>query len=440
MHALELDRQNDYLFGRREATIAFVLTLALMVFDYATRQIIVSVFPYLKANWGLSDTQLGALVSVVSVTVAIAGIPIALVADRWSRVKSIAVMALVWSAATMACMAARGYGQLLGARALVGLGEAGYGSVGAGLIASHFPSRMRGALMAGFFASASVGSVLGVMLGGIIAANWGWKAAFGVVGIPGLILALLYLLVRDYQTVGVNIGPAETPAPTQYEMIRTILFSRTVRWICTGAAAQLIAVSALWSWLPSFLNRAYGMTPDKAGVQAALVVLAGALGSVVLGAVVDWAGTRRADGRFLAVALLSTLSMLALVIAFGAAQVGIEISQTAQFRLILLGSFLAPCTVGPAAAIIIDVVHPGVRSTGASVLTLVQNLLGLALGPFLAGLLSDAMGLTTALTLTPLACVIAVVSFLIARTAYQIERISEPPKQAAMVPCQEAFA
>jgi fucose permease len=81
-----------------------------------------------------------------------------------------------------------------------------------------------------------------------------------------------------------------------------------------------------------------------------------------------------------------------------------------------------------------------VRSTGASVLTLVQNLLGLALGPFLAGLLSDAMGLTTALTLTPLACVIAVVSFLIARTAYQIERISEPPKQAAMVPCQEAFA
>ena len=76
---------------------------------------------------------------------------------------------------------------------MVGLGEAGYGSVGAALIASHFPARMRGALLAAFFASASVGSVLGVMLGGLIAARWGWQAAFGVVGIPGLVLALLYL-------------------------------------------------------------------------------------------------------------------------------------------------------------------------------------------------------------------------------------------------------
>ena len=73
--------------------------------------------------------------------------------------------------------------------------------VGAALIASHFPARMRGALMAGFFATASVGSVIGVMLGGLIAAHWGWQAAFGVVGFPGLLLALLYLKVRDYRTI-----------------------------------------------------------------------------------------------------------------------------------------------------------------------------------------------------------------------------------------------
>jgi hypothetical protein len=161
-------------------------------------------------------------------------------------------------------------------------------------------------------------------------------------------------------------------------MVRTILVSRTVRWVCVGAAAQMIAASALWSWLPSFLNRAYGIAPDTAGVQAALVVLAGALGSVVLGAVVDWAGTRWLGGGFIAVAILCILSMVALVTAFGAAQAGIELTQGSQYRSILLGGFLAPCTVGPAAAIVIDVVHPGVRSTGASVLSLVQNLLGLA--------------------------------------------------------------
>src|SRR5262249_16362648 len=151
---------------------------------------------------------------------------------------------------------------------------------------------------------ASVGSVLGVILGGYIATHWGWKAAFGVVGFPGLILALLYLFVRDYKTIGVKDSANDPLAPTRSEMVRTIVFSRTVRWVCIGAAAQLIAVSALWSWLPSFLNRTYGIAPDKAGVQAALVVLAGAFGSVVLGALVDRVGVQRAGGRFSAVAAL----------------------------------------------------------------------------------------------------------------------------------------
>src|SRR4029078_13618131 len=174
--------EDAYLFGRGPAWFAFAMTLALMVVDYVDRQIIVSLFPYTKSDLCLSDKQLGALVSVVSVTVALGALPVALFADRASRVKSIVAMATVWGLAAVSCLFTRSYGQLLAARSLVGLGEAGYGSVGAALIASHFPARMRGAVMAGFFASASVGSVLGVMLGGLIAAHWGWKAAFGVVG------------------------------------------------------------------------------------------------------------------------------------------------------------------------------------------------------------------------------------------------------------------
>ena len=205
MHTHALDAKqgsaDSYLFGRRQAWFAFAMTIALMVFDYVDRQVIVSLFPHMKQEWGLSDKQLGALVSVVSITVALGALPVALFADRTSRVKSIVVMASLWSLATISCMFTRSYGQLLAARSLIGLGEAGYGPAGAALIASHFPARMRGALMAGFFAAASVGSVLGVMLGGLIAAHWGWKAAFGVVGFPGLLLALLYLKVRDYRTV-----------------------------------------------------------------------------------------------------------------------------------------------------------------------------------------------------------------------------------------------
>ena len=163
-------------------------------------------------------------------------------------------------------------------------------------------------------------------------------------------------------------------------------------------------MSALWSWLPSFLNRTYGIAPDKAGIQAAVVVLAGALGSLLLGVVVDRAAVRKPGGKFFAVATLSPLSMVTLMFAFGARHLGVQISQTGQFSAILLGGFLGTCTVGPAAAIVLDVIHPGVRSTGASVLPLFQNLFGLAIGPFVGGLLSDTIGLSDALDSARMHC------------------------------------
>jgi len=430
--------RDTFLFGRNAAWFAYGMTIALMIFDYVDRQVIVSMFPFLKAEWNLSDKELGLLVSVISITVAVFGIPVAWIADRISRVKSVVVMAVVWSIACISCMFSQNYTQLLAARAVVGLGEAGYGSVGAAMVAAHFPQRMRAGLLGGFFASASAGSVLGVVLGGVIASRFGWQAAFGVVGVPGLIIALLYLFVRDYKTIEVRSATSGA-APTKRQLFGSIFRSWTVRWICIGAAAELITVSALWSWLPSFLNRTYGVAPDKAGIQAALVVLAGALGSLLLGFVVDRAGLRKAGGKFVAVAILSLLSMVTLMFAFGARHIGIELSQTGQFSAILLGGFLGTCTVGPAAAIVLDVIHPGVRSTGASILSLFQNLFGLAVGPFVGGLLSDAIGLTDALALTPLACTLAATAFLMARKGYQADRQHRHELAPARSP-QGAFA
>jgi MFS family permease len=426
--------QDGYLFGPGHAWFALVMTLALMVFDYVDRQIIVSLFPYLKAEWNLSDAQLGALVSVVSITVALGALPVALFADRVSRVKSIVAMATVWSLATISCMFTRGYGGLLAARAAVGLGEAGYGSVGAAVIASHFPSRMRGMLLAAFFASASVGSVLGVLLGGVIAAKWGWQAAFGVVGVPGLVLALLYLKVRDYRTVALT--PAldakrQSLGQAARHIVKMLTRAPTILWVCIGGAAQLIVVSALWSWLPSYLNRVHGVAPAQAGIQAALVVLCGAAGSVLWGALVDRAGTRRPRRKFATMALLCIASMAVLVVAFG-----LGAGASWQFALIACGGFLATCTVGPVSAIVIDVVHPGVRATGASVLALFQNLFGLAAGPFVAGLLSDAWGLVPALTATPLFALVAAGAFMLAARSYEADkaRAVEPVDAAPLPP------
>jgi len=409
----------DYPFGARQAWFALAMTIALMMVDYLDRQVIVSLFPHIKAAWGLSDKQLGALVSIVSVTVALAAPPVAILADRWSRVRSIVVMAVVWSLATISCLFTRNYAQLMVARGVVGLGEAGYGSVGAALIASLFPARLRAGLLAAFFASASIGSVLGVMLGGVIAAHWGWQAAFGVVGVPGLLLAVLYLKVRDYRTV--PLAPTQDAARssrTAEFAARSLVRSRTMMWACLGAAAQLIVVSSIWAWLPSFLHRFHGMAPDVAGVRAAVVVLIGAAGSLAWGIVVDRVDAGRPRRKLYVMAGLCILTSLVFVPTFAATG---SLSGGTQFLLVALGGFFMTCTVGPVSAIVIDVTHAGLRATGAAVLSLFQNLLGLAAGPFIAGALSDAFGLDVALTLIPLFGVLAAVLFVVASRSYEAD-------------------
>ncbi|MDM4764454.1 MFS transporter [Pelomonas sp. SE-A7] len=409
---------DNYLIRPAQAWFAFAMTFGLMLFDYIDRQVIVSLFPYIKADWGLSDKQLGGLVSVISVVVAIGGLPVALLADRYSRVKSVVVMATVWSLASISCMFARSYGQLFAARALVGAGEAGYGSVGAALIASLFPRRLRSALLGAFFAAASLGSVLGVLLGGWIAAHWGWQAAFGAVGVPGLALALLYMLVRDYKTVDIHgqtaSGSYQTVASLVRRTVHTLARNRTLVWVCSGAAMQLIVVSSIWSWLPSFLNRYHSLAADVAGRQAALVVLAGALGGFIWGTVVDRCSLGRARLRLLIVAGLCLLTLLIFVSAFALMPAG-----PAQFGLILAGGFVMACTVGPISAVVFDVIHPAMRATGAAVLSLAQNLLGLAVGPFLTGWLSDQMGLNAALSLVPLFGLLAAAAFVRAMRTYE---------------------
>ncbi len=127
---------------------------------------------------GLSDAQLGGLVSIVSITVALGTVPLSLLADRWSRVKGMFLMAVVWSLATIACAFADSYAHLFAARSVVGLGEAADGAAGAALLASLFPARMRSTILGAFLAAGLFGSVLGVVLGGIISQHWAWQAGF----------------------------------------------------------------------------------------------------------------------------------------------------------------------------------------------------------------------------------------------------------------------
>jgi predicted MFS family arabinose efflux permease len=373
-------------------------------------------FPHLKAQWDLSDSQLGALVSIVSITVALGAVPLSLLADRWSRVKSIFLMAMVWSLATIGAAFAGSYAQLIGARSVVGLGEAAYGTVGAALLASLFPPRMRSTVLGAFLAAGMFGSVLGVMLGGFIAERWGWQAGFGAVGIPGLFLAVLFLLiVRDYKTVALPSGDASGSKSrmTARAVVTELLRPRTALMTCIGAGLNLLVVSTTWAWLPSYFNRFYGLAPDRAGLKTGIVIMVGGIGALLWSVVADRLSARFPLARLMVPAIAALLTTVLMVAAFAGFPPG-----PVQFGLIIAGGLVMAGSVGPTDAVVIDVIHPALRATGASVLSLMRNLFGLAGGPLLAGALSDAYGLQFAMSVVPLFGLLAAAFYVVAARTY----------------------
>ena len=413
----------------------FALTFGLMLSDYLTRNVMSAVFPFLKAEWTLSDRELGTLVSVVALVVGLGSFPIALLADRWGRVKSITAMAAIWCLATIGCGLASGYAQMIVARGFVGLGEAGYGSAGGAILSHVFPPQQRAVVIGAFLAAALFGSVLGVALGGVVAVHFGWRTAFVALGAASLLLVIVYpIVVRDYKTVSLVQRDSRSGAGERRmrlgEMIRELFAPRTAMFTYVGSGLQMFINGVLAAWMPSFFAREYALGPDAAAVQAAIVVLMAGVGMIVGGWAVDRASRRRARNRLRVPAMYGLLTFALLTTAFALSP------GDAQRVLILFGALFMGGHAGAAGAAISEVVHPGLRASAFAVLTLSNNLLGLAPGPVLVGALSDAFGLRTALALAPTTCFVAAACFLVAAHYYERERnrFEEPTDELAEAP------
>ncbi|MDM0111248.1 MFS transporter [Variovorax sp. J22R133] len=403
--------------SRIYALSVFALTFGLMLSDYLSRQVIGAVIPALKAEWGLLDSQLGMLVSVVSLVVGLLVVPMSLAADRWGRVKSITLMAFVWCLATIACGLAQSYGQLLWARAFVGLGEAAYGAAGAALLAHVFPARQRAAVMGAFLSAGLFGSVLGVVLGGAVAAQSGWRTAFFVVGAPGLLLALIYpFVVRDYKTVALTPEGEGSTAPGRLRIARIareVFAARSSNFAYLASGLQMAMPVMLIAWLPTYFVRFHGMDVKKAALMTGVAVLVSGLGMIFGGGMADRLSARHPRRRALVPALYSVLTAVFLIAAF-ALQPG-----PLGLGLIFLGALFAAAQGGCSVALACDVTHPGVRATVTATMTLANNLLGLAPGPIIVGVLSDLFGLKIALTLTPVLALASAVLFVLASRSYE---------------------
>ena len=392
----------------RSAWVAFALTFGLMMSDYISRQVLIAVFPFLKTAWNLTDTELGSLVSIVALMVGVLSIPISFAADRFGRVKSIAIMAVLWSLATIACGLATSYSQLFAGRTVIGIGEAAYATAGGAILMHAFPAKRRSTVMGLFLAGALFGSVIGVALGGLVATRFGWPWAFISVGIPGLLLALVYpLFVRDYETVALAKVENEEHRMTWRDIATASLGVRSTVFAYLGGAFQLFASAALVAWIPSYLNRFYSLAPEQAALKGAVIVLVGGIGMACGGLVADRLSTRDVRHKLRVPAFYAIASGVLFTIAFVIPESGL------QFGLIVAGALFVGGHMGPVAALSVELNHPGLRATALSVVTVVYNIIGLAPGPFVVGALSDSFGLKTAMMAIPVVCVGGTICFLI---------------------------
>ena len=413
-----IDIQYTPKVSRTFAWIVFALTFGLLLSDYMSRQVLNAVFPVLKAEWGLSDTQLGSLNSIVSLLVGLLTFPLSLLADRWGRVRSIVLMAALWSLATAACAVAENYGQMFAARFFVGVGEAAYGSVGIAVIIAVFPPHLRSTLSGAFLAGGAFGSVLGMALGGFIGAKLGWRWAFGAMALFGVALVILYALVVTEKRLNPDgpPRPGSAAASARFPSLRGLLAglfsSVSVCCAYAGSGLQLFMMGSMMAWLPSFANRYYALPPDRAGLFAAVFVLVGAVGMTGCGIITDRLSRNFATRKWSVAIAYSLVSSIALIVGFHLP------NGPAQLALLAVGMFFVAGTTGPVGAMVANLTHPAIHATAFATWSLANNILGMAPGPFLTGALADRVGLLGALQWMPVVGLAAAATFSLGRRTY----------------------
>jgi len=380
-----------------ESWKVFWLLFLLYLFDYMDRMVVVSLFPFLKQDMGLTDAQCGLLVSAVYWSILIFSFPASVLVDRWSRTKSISLMAAIWSMATLACAFTKSFSRLFIARAVIGVGEAGYAPGGTAMLSAHFPQEKRARILGLWNASIPLGSALGIGLGGFVAHHFGWRHAFGLVAIPGLILAIRFYFVKDYQTVRLTKkSPSGEETTLRFaDLTRQFTDNRTLFCNNLAFALNVFITTSLLTWLPTYFHRFDHMAMDAASMKASSIMILAIIGAPLGGFLSDAWMKKKANARLLFPAASSMVTGVLLLVAFT------FLRGNAQYAVLFLIGITAVAFVPSCVAVTQDVVHPGLRAISLSLNIIIQHLLGSSLAPVVIGKLSDAYGLDKALTFLP---------------------------------------
>ncbi len=382
------------------------------VLNLADRQVVYILFPLIKADLQLTDTQLGALGALpFALFYSVMGIPLGWLADRWHRVRLITLGLTVWSGLTTLSGMARGFWSLFTVRVGVGIGESSCAPAGQTILSDYFLPAKRSTILAVFNCGIPIGHGLGLYLGGYIAQHWGWRWAFYLLGIPGLLLALMVASLREpargQMEEQSKPQPIGTSRNTMKRLLTVIRTTPTLQWHFAGMAMIGFAVNGAAIWLPTFLVRVRGMSVETAGEVSGLsAIVAGLLGTFLGGVLADrWMALRK-DARML---ILVIRSLLVIPFLFGMFFLP---SSALLITVIVVGSCISAVWFGPAAAVVHDLVEPDIRSIAVAVYVLVINLAAGA-SPILIGKLTDASGdplfLQYALLISPAADLLAAI-------------------------------
>jgi len=372
------------LIGSRGWVLGILTSIYLT--NFIDRQILSILLPQMRDEFHLSDTSLGLLVGpTFALFYATMGVPLALLADRVNRRRLIAVSLTLFSAMTMACGLVTQFWQLALARVLTGVGEAGTGPASQTMITDLYPPQRRARAQAIYAVGSNLGVLVAFAAGGAIAAAWGWRTAFIAAGLPGLMLTVLLLAtVRDPERGASDGHDGGEQTPALGAVLGQLWRSRCFRYLALGACATCFTSYSLSGFFPLFLSRSHGMATGDIGLVMAMIMgVCGGLATYAAGHLADQFGKR--DVRWYAyVPALAALAPLPLApfcfladsTAIALAAAIVPLSMTAAF-------------VGPTITVVQRLVPLRSRATAVAVLILIDNIVGLGLGPQFVGVASD---------------------------------------------------
>jgi MFS family permease len=375
----------------------FVLSLLTLgyVFNFVDRQVMSILIEPIKEEFGATDTQMGLLSGLAfALFYASLGVPVARLADKWSRRNVLVISMTIWSAVSALCGLAVNFAQLALLRIGVGIGEAGGTPPSQSLISDYFPPEKRSLALGIYSAAPNLGILVGLFGGAILAEMYGWRVVFIAFGLPGLVLApIIYFMVKE--PVRVEQAP---------EMEGDSLWS-TVKGICAIPAFPYIAIAVgftaisgygLGNWSPSFLMRVHGLSIVDAGLYLGLVgAVCGGIGAVLGGLLCDRLAANNPvwQLRLPAIGILISFPLQVAFLMWPVADTVLIGTKAVPVAILIMAvsSVFAGFWVGPTYAAVQNLVPPYWRAQASALLLLAFNLLGMGFGPLLVGLLSDAM-------------------------------------------------